>query len=300
MREKGVEPDGLAYAGAIRAGVDGLLDAALSLKEDPTKVLAQRAALRLMDHEEAAEIIQNSPLVEEADVVYVARRCAAQGDVARTDAVAARWPSSPRCVAARVAARGNSGDVRGAVELAEARRAARSCRMPPCGPSRWWRRRRRVGTFCEDYRRRPSTAAPTSWPCARTSVTSTGASPCSGRASRRRANRWTRSSWPRRSRRSRRRGAATTPPSSRATRPGAGLVWTTAAPRRSCARSGGAATGRALDVFDLPVVGPLSAHAAVEACRAGADADRAVQIVEGLEAPSLALLADAAAFDRRA
>ena len=47
--------------------------------------------------------------------------------------------------------------------------------------------------------------------------------------------------------------------------------------------------------LDLPVVGPLSAHAAVEACRAGADADRAVQIVEGLEAPSLALLADAAA-----
>ena len=40
MREKNVEPDGLAYAGAIRAGVDGLLDAALSLKEDPTKVLA--------------------------------------------------------------------------------------------------------------------------------------------------------------------------------------------------------------------------------------------------------------------
>ena len=29
MREKGLEPDGLAYAGAIRAGVDGLLDAAL-------------------------------------------------------------------------------------------------------------------------------------------------------------------------------------------------------------------------------------------------------------------------------
>ena len=47
--------------------------------------------------------------------------------------------------------------------------------------------------------------------------------------------------------------------------------------------------------LDLPVVGPLSAHAAVEACRAGGDADRAVQIVEGLEAPSLALLADAAA-----
>ena len=45
----------------------------------------------------------------------------------------------------------------------------------------------------------------------------------------------------------------------------------------------------------MPVVGPLSAHAAVEACRAGADADRAVQIVEGLEAPSQALLADAAA-----
>ena len=39
--------------------------------------------------------------------------------------------------------------------------------------------------------------------------------------------------------------------------------------------------------LDLPVVGPLSAHAAVEACRAGADADRAVQIVEGLEALGL-------------
>ena len=51
--------------------------------------------------------------------------------------------------------------------------------------------------------------------------------------------------------------------------------------------------------LDLPVVGPLSAHAAIEACRAGADADRAVQIVEGLEAPSLALLADAAAACRR-
>ena len=50
----------------------------------------------------------------------VARRCAAQGDVARTDAVATSWPSSQRCLAARVEARGNSGDVRGAVELAEA------------------------------------------------------------------------------------------------------------------------------------------------------------------------------------
>ena len=120
MREKGLEPDGLAYAGAIRAGVDGLLDAALSLKEDPTKVLALRAALRRMDHEEAAEIVQNKPARGGGRRVYVARRCAAQGDVARTDAVAARWPSSPRCIAARVAARGNNGDVRGAVELAEA------------------------------------------------------------------------------------------------------------------------------------------------------------------------------------
>ena len=65
---------------------------------------------------------------------------------------------------------------------------------------------------------------------------------------------------------------------------------------------GGAALVRAFrrsgdwqGALDLPVVGPLSAHAAVEACRAGADADRAVQIVEGLEAPSPALLADAAA-----
>ena len=298
MREKGVAPDGLAYAGAITAGVDGLLDAALDLKEDPTKVLALRAALRRMTCEEAAEIVRSSPLAEEPDGVYVARRCASAGDVARTDAVASSWPSSQRCLAARVEARGNSGDVRGAVELAEAgepiypvvaNAAMRALaltgdaagarellqRLPETAVDR--------GTYLLAMRAHkcdvdgclalfracePATGEPVDEKLVAAALEAL-------------AEARQRDDAAELARDAARRGIGLDD------RGGAALV-------RAFKRSG--AVREALEIFDdLPVVGPLSAHAAVEACRAGADADRAVQIVEGLEAPSLALLADAAA-----
>ena len=294
MREKGVEPDGLAYAGAIRAGVDGLLDAALALPEDPTKVLALRAALRRMNYEEAAEIIQKSPLAEEADVVYVARRCAAQGDVARTDAVAARWPSSQWCVAARVAARGNNGDVRGAVELAEASEpiypvvanaAMRALALTGDGAGARELLRRLPetavdrGTYLLAMRAHkhdvdgclalfracePATGEPVDEKLVAAALSALAEA--------------------------RRRDDAAELARDAARR-GIGLDDRGAAALVRAFRRSGDWQG----ALDLPVVGPLSAHAAIEACRAGADADRAVQIVEGLEAPSLALLADAAA-----
>ena len=294
MREKNVEPDGLAYAGAIRAGVDGLLDAALSLKEDPTKVLALRAALRRMTCEEAAEIVRNSPLAEEPDGVYVARRCASAGDVARTDAVASSWPSSQRCLAARVEARGNSGDVRGAVELAEAgepiypvvaNAAMRALaltgdaagarellqRLPETAVDR--------GTYLLAMRAHkcdvdgclalfracePATGEPVDEKLVAAALEALAEA--------------------------RRRDDAAELARDAARR-GIGLDDRGAAALVRAFRRSGDWQG----ALDLPVVGPLSAHAAVEACRAGADADRAVQIVEGLEAPSQALLADAAA-----
>ena len=297
MREKGVEPDGLAYAGAIRAGVDGLLDAALALPEDPTRILAQRAALRLMDHEEAAEIIRNSPLAEEADAVYVARRCAAQGDVARTDAVAARWPSSQWCVAARVAARGNNGDVRGAVELAEASEpiypvvanaAMRALALAGDGAGARELLRRLPetavdrGTYLLAMRAHkhdvdgclalfracePATGEPVDEKLVAAALSALAEA--------------------------RRRDDAAELARDAARR-GIGLDDRGAAALVRAFKRSGDWKG-ALDVFDDVPAGPLSAHAAVEACRAGGDAERAVQIVEGLEAPSLALLADAAA-----
>ncbi|CAH0379683.1 unnamed protein product [Pelagomonas calceolata] len=294
MREKGVEPDGLAYAGAIRAGVDGLLDAALDLKEDPTKVLALRAALRRMNYEEAAEVVRNSPLAEEADGVYVARRCASAGDVARTDAVASSWPSSQRCLAARVEARGNSGDVRGAVELAEAgepiypvvaNAAMRALSLigDGAGSMAFLRRLPETaidrGTYLLAMRAHkcdadgclalfracePATGEPVDEKLVAAALEALAEA---------------------------RRHDDAAELARDAARRGIGLDDRGAAALVRASRRSGDWQG----ALDLPVVGPLSAHAAVEACRAGADADRAVQIVEGLEAPSPALLADAAA-----
>ncbi len=293
MREKGVEPDGLAYAWAIRAGVDGLLDAALSLKEDPTKVLAQRAALRRMNYEEAAEIILGSSLAEEADGVYVARRCASAGDVARTDAVASSWPSSPRCVAARVAARGNDGDVRGAVELAEAQPGA------PVVSNAAMRALSLIGDGAgalDFLRRLPEAAVDRG-----TYLLAMRAHKCDvdGCLALFRAcepatgepvdEKLVAAALEALAEARRRDDAAEL--ARDAARRGIGLDDRGAAALVRAFRRSGDWQG----ALDLPVVGPLSAHAAVEACRAGADADRAVQIVEGLEAPSLALLADAAA-----
>ena len=293
MREKNVEPDGLAYAGAIRAGVDGLLDAALSLEEDPTRVLALRAALRRMTCEEAAEIVRSSPLAEEPDGVYVARRCASAGDVARTDAVASSWPSSQRCLAARVEARGNSGDVRGAVELAEASPSApvvsnaamRALSLigDGAGAMAFLRRLPETavdrGTYLLAMRAHkcdvdgclalfracePATGEPVDEKLVAAALEALAEARLSEDAAELARD---------------------------AARRGIGLDDRGAAALVRAFRRSGDWQG----ALDLPVVGPLSAHAAVEACRAGADADRAVQIVEGLEAPSLALLADAAA-----
>ena len=99
-----------------------------------------------MNYEEGGGDRPNSPLAEEADGVYVARRCAAQGDVARTDAVRRRWPSSQR----RAAAPPRGGPATTATALGGgARRGERADlsgrrERGHAGPRAHWRRRWRT------------------------------------------------------------------------------------------------------------------------------------------------------------
>lgn len=296
MRERGVEPDGLVYAGAIRAGVDGLLEAALRREDDPTAVIALRAALRRMSYGEAAALVRGSPLPEEADYVLVARRCAAAGDVELTDAVAERCAASPRVMAARVAARGNAGDVRGALALAEATshavvaNAAMRClalagdgaaaaallqRLPAVAVDR--------GTYLLAMRAH-KTDADGCLALFRACEPATGEAVdeklvCAALEALGEAKRCEDAAELARD----------------AKRRGIGLDDRGAAALVRAFRRAGDWRG-ALDTFEgLRAPGPLASHAAVEACRAGAASERAVEIVEGLAAPAHALLADAAA-----
>jgi len=298
MRERGVEPDGLAYAGAIQAGVDGLLEAALGREDDPTAVIALRAALRRMSYGEAAALVRGSPLPEEADYVLVARRCAAAGDVELTDAVAERCAASPRVMAARVAARGNAGDVRGALALAEAwqpshavvANAAMRClalagdgagalaflrRLPAPAVDR--------GTYLLAMRAH-KTDADGCLALFRACEPATGEAVdeklvCAALEALGEAKRC----------------ADAAELARDAKRRGIGLDDRGAAALVRAFRRAGDWRG-ALDAFEgLRAPGPLASHAAVEACRAGAASERAVEIVEGLAAPAHALLADAAA-----
>ena len=245
-----------------------------------------------MDHEEAAEIVRTSPLAEEADVVYVARRCASAGDVARTDAVAAVAVIAT-VLAARVAARAataatarGGGARRGGAERAGRRERGHA------GPRAGWRRRRCAGTaptITGDgvdrgtyllARRAHKTDVDGCLALFRACEPATG-EPVDEKLV---------------------AAALEALAEARLSEDAAELARDAARRGIGLDDRGGAALVRAFrrsgdwqGALDLPVVGPLSAHAAIEACRAGWDADRAVEIVEGLAAPSLALLADAAA-----
>ena len=248
MREKGVEPDGLAYAGAIRAGVDGLLDAALALPEDPTRKSSRsgpRFAAWIMRRRRRSSETARWPRRPTR-----LRRAALRGPGRRRADGCGRGAVAVVAMVrrgARAARQRNNGDVRGAVELAEA-----SEPIYPVVANAAMRALALAGDGAgarELLRRLPETAVDRgtyllAMRAHKTDVDGCLAlfracEPATGEPVDEKLVAAALSALAE----ARRRDDAAE--LARDAAAGAGLVWTTAAARRSCARFGGAATGRA-------------------------------------------------------